>query len=265
MDRTEFYRILEMTQDDGHPHWPSKIPNPELVKQGKQVIPYLIEALRTEHASSAVITLAGIGIDALPALNAEIETTEIRRPVFRSLIYLAHMHKLLNPKISFQHLIELVTIDYEITESNFHKRQEKESIQSDAINILGLYNIKEAVPALLEKLHHHNYLCVCACKALSRIKDPVALEPLVNVLQDEQKFWVPRGAAAIAIGDFGLLAKHLLPQLERSLHYEIKDSSEKWDERAKNAVADSIRKITDPNSQSMLKGKGVKYEMWGIY
>jgi 3-hydroxyacyl-CoA dehydrogenase len=142
------------------------------------------------------------------------------------------------------------------------------SSQGDAraplIDALGALGEPAAIPILVENLNDGNYLCVSAARALGRMKDARAVDPLVAVLTDEHKFWVPRGAAAVALGDLGALAQSSLPALENALAYRV-DGGETWDERAREAVEDSLERIQSPGSKSKLTGKGSRYEMWGIY
>jgi 3-hydroxyacyl-CoA dehydrogenase/HEAT repeat protein len=142
------------------------------------------------------------------------------------------------------------------------------SSQGDAraplIDALGALGDPAAIPVLIENLNDGNYLCVSAARALGQTQDPRAVDPLVAVLSDQHKFWVPRGAAAVALGDLGALAESSLPALESALAYRI-DGGETWDERAREAVQDSLERIRHPGSESKLTGKGSRYEMWGIY
>lgn len=121
------------------------------------------------------------------------------------------------------------------------------------------------MPALIEALQDKNYLCVCAALALGQLGDSAAVGPLVGVLTDGNKFWVPRGAAAVALGALGKLAESAIPALTEALHYDQASPGETWDERAREAVADALSRIQDPSTTSSLTGKGYRYEMWGIY
>jgi len=91
------------------------------------------------------------------------------------------------------------------------------------------------------------------------------VEPLIAVLQDHDKFWVPRGAAAVALGDLGEMAAAALPALREALKYDCDGAGENWDLRAREAVADAIAHISDTEAVCSLKGKGYRYEMWGIH
>jgi len=130
-------------------------------------------------------------------------------------------------------------------------------------DVLGLIGAPSAIPALIEQLADANYVCVSAALALGRMRDPRAVAPLAGVLADEQKFWVPRGAAAVALGELGALAEPGLPALERALDYPD-GRGETWDERAREAVEDAIARIRT-GAPTALTGKGSRYEMWGIY
>jgi HEAT repeat protein len=134
-----------------------------------------------------------------------------------------------------------------------------------AADALGSLGDPVAVPALVEALKDKNYVSVCAAAALAKIRDPRAVEPLIAVLQDQEKFWVPRGAAAVALGNLGEMATAALPALHEALEYDCAGAGEKWDLRAREAVADAIAHIVDGKAACSLKGKGGRYEMWGIY
>lgn len=138
-------------------------------------------------------------------------------------------------------------------------------VQAEAAAALGGIGAREAVPCLVEALRDKNYLCVCAALALGRIKDASAVAPLVGVLMDVDKFWVPRGAAAVALGNLGMLAESAIPALTTALEYDPEAPGETWDLRAREAVVDALSRITDPASPSSLTGKGFRYEMWGIH
>ncbi len=134
-----------------------------------------------------------------------------------------------------------------------------------AARALGSLGDPIAVSPLIEALKDPNYVCVCAAMALAQINHPDAIGPLIAVLEDTNKFWVPRGAAAVALGQLGEIARPALPVLQRALQHDGHGAGEKWDSRAKEAAADAIMHITDPTSPCSLKGKGHRFEMWGIY
>jgi hypothetical protein len=137
--------------------------------------------------------------------------------------------------------------------------------RATAAKALGSFGDPIAVPALVEALMDSNYVCVCAAKALAQIKHPDAIDPLIAVLEDTNKFWVPRGAAAVALGQLGEIARPALPALQRALQYDCDGVGGTWDLRARQAVEDAIMHITDPTSPCSLKGRGYRFEMWGIY
>jgi len=139
------------------------------------------------------------------------------------------------------------------------------SLRGHAASALGEHRDPLAVPALIEALADPNYVCTSAALALGNIKHPDAIHPLVAVLGDGNKFWVPRGAAAVALGDFGTAANSALSALKKALRYSCSRAHETWDERAREAVEDAIRRITDPATPSALHGKGFRFEMWGLY
>jgi HEAT repeat protein len=262
IDKEAFYSIIAKTPDDGHHYYPRKHANQALIKLGNQVIPYLIDSLGSEYKEAAIETLGEIGPAAISELNKAIKVPHLRNGAISALDMIGRNHDSNSSEVSYQLLIQLVEEDFEKTISDFPERKEKE--QANAINTLGAFKIKDAIPVLINKLQNPN-LCLSACFALSDIKDPIALKPLVEVLFDQNISWVDRGAAAVAIGNFGELAYPVLPELEKALEIEVKVGDEKWDERSRDAVIDAINKIKDPNYLSILEGKGYKYEMWGIY
>ena len=139
------------------------------------------------------------------------------------------------------------------------------SLRGQAASALGERRDPLAVPALIEALADPNYVCTCAALALGKIKHPDAIDALVAVLSDGDKFWVPRGAAAVALGDFGTAAHSALSALKKALRYSCSTADETWDGRAREAVKDAIRRITAPATPSALHGKGFRFEMWGVY
>ncbi|HUC43012.1 MAG TPA: HEAT repeat domain-containing protein [Candidatus Sulfotelmatobacter sp.] len=137
--------------------------------------------------------------------------------------------------------------------------------RADAAKALGALRAAEALPALIESLADPNTLCVAAALALAKLGDRAATAPLVAVLLDANKFWVPRGAAAVALGNLGRVAADAVPALETALTFVPDEENENWDGRAREAVADALRRIADPSLPTSLKGKGYRYEMWGIF
>ena len=141
----------------------------------------------------------------------------------------------------------------------------KEGPIINAVEALGEMRAQEGVPILISLLEHENYLCVVASRALADIGDASAVGPLLDVLEDSSKFWVPRGAAAIALGALGKVATDAVPALELALTYQAETDDETWDERAQDAVRDAIHRIQNPGTETTLGGQGYKYEMWGIF
>ncbi|HET6933141.1 MAG TPA: HEAT repeat domain-containing protein [Candidatus Acidoferrum sp.] len=137
--------------------------------------------------------------------------------------------------------------------------------RASAADDLGELGDPAAVPALIEALNDPNFVCVCAAMALAQLKHPDAVVPLIRVLEDTSKFWVPRGAAAVALGRMGELARVALPALNKARVYDCEHAEDKWDLRAREAVEDAILHITDPSAPCSLLGKPPRYEMWGIY
>ena len=121
-----------------------------------------------------------------------------------------------------------------------------------------------AVPGLIRALSHPNQVCVAAALALGHMKARDAVAPLSAVLEDSTKFWMPRGAAAVALGQMGALAEAALPALRRTLELDSMASGTSWDARAHEAVADAIKHITDPSAACMLQGDAQRYAMWGF-
>jgi len=136
--------------------------------------------------------------------------------------------------------------------------------RKDAIEALASSGDPRAVPVLIEALNDSDGF-VYAGRALAKLRDARAVQPLIDVLRDHDKFWVRRGAAAVALGNLGDIAIPALPALREALQYECEGAGEKWDLRAKEAVADAIAHILDPSAPCSLKGKGYRFEMWGTY
>ena len=136
--------------------------------------------------------------------------------------------------------------------------------RGQAASALGKLGDAVAVPALIEALKDPNYVCTCSALSLAKLKHPDAVAPLVAALQDDNKFWVARGAAAVALGQLGACARSALPALRRALHYSCRAPGETWDKRAREAVRDAIAHIADPAAPCALTGKGLRYEMWGL-
>ena len=137
--------------------------------------------------------------------------------------------------------------------------------RASAADDLGELGDQAAVPALIEALSDPNFVCVCAAMALAQLRHPDAVEPLIHVLEDTTKFWVPRGAAAVALGRMGELGRAALPALRRACEYDCERAEAKWDLRAREAVEDAIQHITDPSAPCSLIGRPPRFEMWGIY
>ena len=133
-----------------------------------------------------------------------------------------------------------------------------------AAEALGALGDVTAIPALIQALDHPNQVCVAAALALGRMASREAVEPLRAVLEDNSKFWMPRGAAAVALGQIGTLAEAALPALKRALELDIHTPGTGWDTRAHEAVADAVQHITNPTATCMLEGKGQRYAMWGF-
>jgi hypothetical protein len=133
-----------------------------------------------------------------------------------------------------------------------------------AAEALGLLGDVVAVPALIRALYHPNQVCVAAALALGRMRVTDAIEPLRAVLEDNHKFWMPRGAAAVALGQIGAPAEAALPSLRRVLELDFTAHGTSWDARAHEAVVDAIAHITDPTAACALQGDSQRYAMWGF-
>ena len=162
-------------------------------------------------------------------------------------------------------LEELIRIVRTPATGDAEPRMEADNLRGIAATELGKRGDPKAVPVLLEALADANYVCTCAALALGQIKHPDSIDALVAVLSDGNKFWVARGAAAVALGEFGAAAHSALPALKRALKYSCSALGDTWDRRAGDAVKDAIRRIRDPLASSSLHGKGFRFEMWGIY
>ena len=107
-------------------------------------------------------------------------------------------------------------------------------------------------------------MCVAAALALGRLRAEAAVAPLRAVLEDQHKFWMPRGAAAVALGQIGAAAAAALPALHSALALDYLAAGTSWDVLAHDAVADAIAHITDPNTACALEGKSPRYALWGF-
>ena len=133
-----------------------------------------------------------------------------------------------------------------------------------AVEGLGRLRDPSVTPALSSLLRSEGYIAVCAALALGSARDPRAVRPLVDLLRDERRFWVERGAAAVALGRLGEVAAPGLPALIEASTYTSAHGTENWDERAREAVVDAIERIRNPQAPSRLLGRGHRYEMWGL-
>ena len=121
-----------------------------------------------------------------------------------------------------------------------------------------------AVRVLISALEPEGFRAVTAALVLGRLGSERAVKPLARLLASEGRFWVERGAAAIALGELGPKAVAALPELRSALSNATK-ADESWDERAREAVEDAIARIERPGTPSQLTGKGARFEMWGIW
>ena len=223
-DISSLIRILENSQDKKTFFSACE----KIVEIGEPAVPILLELLNTDTSLKSTILL-----------------------IFKA------MGRVAEPAVP-------VLIDIVKREPPKDIRHPEYTLNASAAQALGSIGSLDAVPCLIEALSGENYLSTCAAGALSEIGDKRAVEPLINVLQDKDKFWVPRGAAAVGLGNLGKLAEAAIPALQEALSYNC-DQDETWDLRAREAVEDAIQRIKDPSVESKLKGHGYRYEMWGIY
>lgn len=139
-----------------------------------------------------------------------------------------------------------------------------DATRAAAAEALGMLGDSAAVPALILALSHPNQVCVAAALALGRLNAGEAVEPLRAVLEDDTKFWMPRGAAAVALGHMGTLAARALPTLQSALELDFLSAGTSWDARAHEAVADAVEHMTNPGATCLLQGKGQRYAVWGF-
>jgi len=134
-----------------------------------------------------------------------------------------------------------------------------------AVNALGSIRDPSAVPCLIKALGDEaDVLCSCAAIALGRIGDLRAVDPLIGVLR-KRRTWVPRGAAAFALGEIGIGARGAIPALEKALCYKCRKGIffGRWNERAREAVRDAIDRIKGLSKETKLEGHGYLNNMWG--
>jgi HEAT repeat protein len=282
-DRKVILKLLAITEDDRHEYYPSVLANKSLVKMGSSAIPTLLKALgsRNRRASQAAVrTLAEIGDASLPGLTRALESDHARvragamraislmskpgtsaadSPIPGLLRILRQEDTKHSSRGSWSRMLRILRQESDADdESSTYAR-------AAAADALGKLGDPAAVPDLVQALTDPNYLAVSAALALGQIGDAAAVGPLVDVVRDHAKSWVPRGAAAVALGNIGPAAASAVPALREALEYDVASAGEKWDERAHEAVVDALNRIDDPSAQSMLTGKGYRYEMWGLY
>ncbi len=110
-----------------------------------------------------------------------------------------------------------------------------------AASELGLRGDPAYASALIHALADKNYLAACAAAALARLNVAEAVQPLVAVLEDNEKFWAPRRSAANALGSLRALASDALPALRRALDYP--DSGDTWNAQCAVSVREAILRI----------------------
>ena len=267
-----------MTRDDSHPNYPKQKVSSAILSVVKGAYLFLVNALLHEgskNSKAAEATHLANGAPALDdlfkavAFGTQNESTAAKRVLAR--LDKGAVQELVSDRAGATHAIvdkliqKVESYNPNSEEDSFRDAVKSERRVADAVKILGILAAVKAVPTLIKLLEHENYLCVCSAGALAEIGEPQAIQPLVQVLQDETKFWVPRGAAAVALGEFGEKAAHVLPALEAARNYTADMDAETWDERAAEAVSDAINRIRNPDAESALKGQGYRYEMWGIY
>lgn len=244
-EKRMIFKLLSITGDDGHPYYPSMHASSSLVSIGAAAVPVLIEALSVDDSrvrEAAMKTLIEIGDPAVAPLTEALvsQNVSISGRIAQALGMIA---KTATPTSS------LVPILIEVLQ---HQSQDDDAAyysRAEAASALGRIGDNSAVPALIDALADPNYLCVSAAMALGEIGDTRAIGPLVEVLSDKDKFWVPRRAAAVALGNMGNSAKSAIDALTAALDYDTTNSGEKWDERAREAVVDAINRISVPSAQ----------------
>jgi HEAT repeat protein len=203
-DRQVVLKLLAITGDDGHPHYPVVHANNALAKMGAAAVPVLIEALAVPDdriRTASYTTLARLGDVALSALTKALDSDDpaVRDGAIRAIGIMkrpAHA-PIESPLPGLLRLLAQGSAS--LTDNDLKTRYESAA----AATALGELRDPAAVPVLIDALSNPNHLCVSAALALGKIAHPSAVEPLIGVLRDANKFWVPRGAAAVALGDMG--------------------------------------------------------------
>jgi HEAT repeat protein len=118
-----------------------------------------------------------------------------------------------------------------------------EEVGHSAARLLGALKDASTVPQLIDRLAQGNYASVGAALALGDIGDVGAVEPLVELVMDAQRFRVPRAAAATALGGFGDRAASVLPRLREVEKRSDIHNTETWSSDVGCAVRSAISLI----------------------
>ena len=201
----------------------------------------------------AIMQVAAIGADAVPALVHALENAGERARVgaVRALRRIGRAAEPAGPVLI--QVLRAETRPGSMAQSVLH---------SEVATALGVISARGAVPVLIRALQNRSHLCVCAALALGQLEDESAVSPLVEVLMDQDASWVPRCAAAVALGRLGKLAEPAVPSLTTALEFKTAAPGEHWDPRAREAVADALARIADPAAASASTNYEFQYEIW---
>ncbi len=164
-----------------------------------------------------------------------------------------------NAQEAFPDLVRLLNRKAPPPETRPNMPDTYEFVLADIIGTIGSIGHSGSLELLLPFLAHPNYLSQRAAHALGDLGDARAVMPLAEVLADENKFWVPRSAAASALGQLGVLAREGLPALHKAKSYDTKNAGEKWDERALHSVEEAIARI-ESGAEHQPSARGFVFE-----
>lgn len=184
-------------------------------------------------------TMAATGI---PPLTVVLDVLRTRPELERTALSLVRSHGR-NAHEAFPDLVRLLNRKAPPPETRPNMPDTYEFVLADIIGTIGSTGHPGGLELLLPFLAHPNYLSQRAAHALGDLGDERAVMPLAEMLADENKFWVPRSAAAHALGQLGVPAREALPALYKAKSYDTKNAGEKWDERALHAVEEAIARI----------------------
>lgn len=262
-DRDEVLRLIEAGPRDE-----SRLAAPEecaaLVALGGAAVPGLIAALDGPPGLAIGVqrTLAAIGAPAVGPLVASLDgTTRVSTArIVRALSQVvdASPEAAAAARAAVPALIALMrSCGQEPDPRDAQGTDGPMWVRAAVARALGEIGDVAAVPVLIEALAHPHHLAVRAACALGRLGSADAVAALVAVLRDGAKYWVPRGAAAAALGDLGRIAEPALPALREALAYPVTPVT--WDDQARESVADAIERIEaggPPHAQ-----RGMRYDL----